>query len=68
MFTEQDKVYFAKRRDEKLLDIYILLEDNTYASTVKAVKQYQDLTGITSYQVAATELRAKYKLFIDGDK
>ena len=54
----------VKRKQDELLEIYCLMEENRYSSTKAAVIRYQALVGRSNFVTAHTELRAKYLIFI----
>jgi len=59
-----DKEQEKRMAEEKLLDIFILYEQNTAKSTIEAAAMYADLKSIQSPTKATKELRTAYKAFI----
>ncbi len=55
-----------KKTEDELLEIFILLDKNTFADSKEATVRYAKLKGITNMAVAFTEAKAKYKMFMQN--
>jgi len=65
MFTAEDKLRRLQKKESDLLEMFILLEENNYTSTMKAVQMYKESSGIQRDTIALVELKAKYEKFIN---
>lgn len=54
-----------RKKEDELLEIFILLEDNNFVSAKEAAIRYGKLRGITNLSTALIEAKAKYKKFIE---
>lgn len=63
--TKEERI---AQKENELLEIYILLEQNNYEATKEATIRYQRLQGIDRPSIALIEVKAKYKAYIEGLK
>ncbi len=54
----------SKDRENELLEIFILLEKNTFEDSKKAANRYAALIGITNLSKAHNEAVSHYRLFL----
>lgn len=60
--TEKRMQRYKEQKEDELLEIFILLENNNYESTKEALIRYMRLTGLNALK-AMDEMKEKYKQF-----
>lgn len=52
-------------KENELLEIFILLEGNTYAQSREAAERYRKLENLSTVSIALVEAQAKYKTYLE---
>lgn len=64
MYTDREmKKRHQERREDELLEIFILIEEDTISSKVEAVRRYKNLYSLNDVTLAVKKMKEAYSNF-----